>query len=107
MEKIIRGYIRNIDGIILLFDLSNKEDFDGLPFCMNIITDYYELEEFPVMLIGNKADLEKKISNEEIEEFMKKYKFIKYFEVSSHNLSSLEESINFMLDFIYEKENIS
>ena len=107
LEKIIRGYIRNIDGIILLFDLSKKEDFDGLPFCMNIITDYYELEEFPVMLIGNKADLEKKISNEEIEEFMKKYKFIKYFEVSSHNLSSLEESINFMLDFIYEKENIS
>ena len=61
---IIRHFLYSIDGVILLFDLSNKKDFEELPNCLEMITDYYELEEFPVLLIGNKSDLEKDIQKE-------------------------------------------
>ena len=77
--NLIHNYILNADGIILLFDLSDKKDFEDLPNCLRIITDYFELEEFPVLLVGNKADLEKKVKQEEIDEFLAKDNLIGYF----------------------------
>ena len=39
---LIRKFLYSADGVILLFDLSNKEDFDELPNCLEMITDYYD-----------------------------------------------------------------
>ena len=71
-----------------------------------MITNYFELEEFPVLIIGNKADKERNVKKEEIEEFLKNEKFIGYYEVSSKTLLNIEESIDFMIDNIYEKEKV-
>ena len=101
---LIRKFLYSADGVILLFDLSNKEDFDELPNCLEMITDYYDLEEFPVLLIGNKADLEIKVQKEEIDKLLKKNKFIGYFEVSCKYNSKVKESMNFIFDYIYEKD---
>ena len=105
-KGIIKRYIYIADGVILLFDLSKKEDFEQLPDCLSMITDYYELEEFPVLLVGNKADLEKEVEDEEIQQFAEKNKFIRYFQVSSKTYTNVEESINFMFEYIYEKDKI-
>ena len=43
-----------------------------MPNCLEMTTDYYELEEFPVLLIGNKADLEINVQKEEIDKFSKR-----------------------------------
>ena len=101
---LIRKFLYSADGVILLFDLSNKEDFDELPNCLEMITDYYELEEFPVLLIGNKSDLEKDIQKEEIDKFLDKNKFIGYFEVSCKYNYNIQDSMNFIFDYIYEKD---
>ena len=85
-DSIIQKYIPKSDGIILLFDISRHDDFEGLPHCIEMITDYLELEEFPVLLIGNKSDLEKNVQKEEIEQFIKNNYLIGYFEVSSQTL---------------------
>ena len=98
------NYIIKTDGIILLFDISNRNDFEKIPNCLEMITDYYELEDFPVLFIGNKADNEKAVKDEEIKEFLKKEKFIGYYEVSSKTFLNVDESFNFMLDYIYKKE---
>ena len=58
------------------------------------------------MLVGNKADLEKEVGDEDINQFVEKNKFIRYFEVSSKTLTNLDESINFMLEYIYEKDKV-
>ena len=72
-----RKYLSNSDAILLLFDLSRKEDFNELKKCLDMINDYYELEDFPVLLIGNKADLGKAVTDEEIKQFQEKEHFIK------------------------------
>jgi len=97
----IKRYLYSADGVILLFDLSDKNDFDELPYCVEFISDYYELEEFPVLLIGNKSDKEKNAKKEEIDKFLDKNKFIGYFEVSCKNNSNVQESMNFIFDYIY------
>ena len=103
---IVQNFIMRSDGVILLFDISDKRDFDDLPYCLRMITNYFELEEFPVLLIGNKVDLEKKVDQNDIERLLKTYNFINYFEVSSKTLLNVEESLNFIMNYICEKEKL-
>ena len=100
----VKAYIKNADAVILLFDLSEKEDFDNLPKLLNMITEIHELKDFPVLLIGNKSDLEIKVNKNEIEKFLDKENFIGYFEVSSKTNKNVDESVDFMVNYIYKKE---
>ena len=40
----IKNYLKDVDGVILMFDLSYKNDFDNLPNLLNMITEFHELE---------------------------------------------------------------
>ena len=51
--SIMTYHIKIADGIILLFDLSRKEEFDNLPNLLKMITEIHEMEDFPVLLVGN------------------------------------------------------
>ena len=66
-------YMRLIDGAILLFDLSSVNDIDELPFCLEIFENYFELEEFPILLVGTKADIEMEVHPGKISDLMEKY----------------------------------
>ena len=98
--------IKNADGVILMFDLSNKKDFDDLPRLLNMITEVHELENFPVLLIGNKSDLDIKVDENEIKKFLDKENFIGYFEVSCKEKKNVEESVDFMVNYIYKNKRI-
>ena len=102
-ESIVLSILRIADGVILLFDISEKNDFNNLPHCLNMIQKNFNLKKFPVLLIGNKADLEKNVDKEEIENFVKINNLIGYFEVSSKNFLNVDESFNFMFNYLYEK----
>ena len=88
----------------MLFDLSEKKDFDNLPELLNMITEFHELEKFPVLLIWNKSDKDIKVNEEEIEKFLGKENFIEYFEVSCKTGKNVKESVDFMINYMYEKE---
>ena len=103
-DRLNQNYLINADGVLLLFDLSSKDDFDGLPHCLDMITDFYELEDFPVLLIGNKSDLKKEVNEEEIKQFQINGNFIGYFEISCKNLRNVNESLDFLINYLYEKE---
>ena len=87
-----------------MFDLSKKKDFDELPQLLKLITEFHELKNFPVLLIGNKSDLDIKVDEYEIEKFLDKENFIGYFEVSCKNYKGVEESVDFMINYIYKKD---
>ena len=53
-----------------------------MPRLLDLITEFHELENFPVLLIGNKSDLDINVDKNEIEKFLVKENFIGYFEVS-------------------------
>ena len=100
----IKNKINKADGVILMFDLSKKKDFDELPQLLKLITEFHELKNFPVLLIGNKSDLDIKVDEYEIEKFLDKENFIGYFEVSCKNYKGVEESVDFMINYIYKKD---
>ena len=103
-DSLIPNYLKSADGVLLLFDISSRKDFEGLNHCLGLITDYFELDDFPVLLIANKIDLERVISTEEIEKFQKDNELIGFFEVSCKKMINVKESFDFLVDYIIKKE---
>ena len=53
-DSLIQLSLIKWDGVLLLFDISSRDDFNGLNYCLSLITYYLELEDFPVLLIAKK-----------------------------------------------------
>ena len=95
-------YIKNADGICLMFDASSKKDFENLNQCLDEVKNYLELDDIPILLIANKVDLinEKIVSKKEIDKFIKENKLVGYFEISCVNGYNVSESLDFIIDHV-------
>ena len=77
-----------------------------------LLDEYYELIEnaisdlsnFPILLIGTKADIknERKIKSEEAIEYAKRKNFIGYYEISLITGKNVFDSIDFLENCIYQ-----
>ena len=74
-----RSYYRNADGILLIFDINEKDTFNNVSAWISEVRDNIDIEEgknddIVIYLIGNKIDLfnEEKVKKEEIEELVHK-----------------------------------
>ena len=91
-KSISVNFIKNADGIILMYDITKQTTFDSISEWMVNIRKA-KAEEFPVVLVGNKCDLEEKreISKEEGEDLAKKYG-LPFYETSNKDNINIEES---------------
>ena len=101
-HSIIPSYIRNAHGIFLVFDLSQKSSFENLDYWMNFIKKEKEVNENNLIILGNKNDLDKirEVSEEDIENFIKKYGNFQKFEVSAKNKKKIDNAFNEMIKLI-------
>lgn len=79
-----------IHGYILVFALNSRSSFDLLPIIRDKILDSVGSDEIPMILVGNKLDLERKVTKEEGILLAKEFN-VPYIEVSA-KLSSGENS---------------
>lgn len=102
-RKIVSAYYRNCQGIVLMFDLTNKESFENLQMWINHIKensygdeDKYS-DDIPKILVGNKNDLkiQRSVSHEEAYDFSCDLN-IPYMETSVKN----NENINKVFELI-------
>ncbi|XP_031572102.1 receptor-like protein kinase At5g59670 [Actinia tenebrosa] len=56
------NYIRNSDGVLLVYDVSNKTTFDMLPYWLEMI-EWHAYENRKILLVGNKVDLREPTSD--------------------------------------------
>ena len=99
-----RMYYKQADGILLVFDITNKKTFEEL-------TNYY-LDEIrnnckinvPLILLGNKLDLEEKreVPSREALTFALKNKYL-YFETSCKNNINIIESFELLIEYCYKE----
>lgn len=90
-RTITRQYLKLKDVYLLFFDLNDEISFNSVSYWMQLIKDYSE-----IILVGNKSDLERKVSNNQIFFVTSKYN-IRYIEISiknNINLNSISEMIN-------------
>ena len=103
-KSIALTFIKKTDGIILMYDITLKSSFASIPFWMEQIKEN-KGENYPIILCGNKCDLEEKrvISKEEGKEIAKKFG-IAFFEISSQNEKNLKNVGNEIIKQILEKK---
>jgi len=129
-KSIPRTYYRNVDGVLLLFDINDKSGFENVKNWINdvnenIDTTEGEEKDVVIYLLGNKVDLtinddnnkeegkeeeEKKekerVAKEEIEKLVNELK-IKYYDISCKwNLNIDEVVARIILDCIKKKKGI-
>ena len=97
-KSLTKGFFRNAQGIIIVFDVTNKESFDNLQYWIqSILNNISDIGNIPVIIIGNKIDLpQREINKEDGENYAKKYNY-KYFETSAKSGENIEESIMFLV----------
>jgi len=87
-RTITSSYYRGAEGVIIVFDLNRQETFDHVAKWHEQIVRYSS-EDVPVIVVGNKSDLEKVVDEAAINAICKD-KFMHYYEASAANGNNVE-----------------
>ena len=103
-KSIAFNLIKGADGILLMYDISNKETFDAITGWIESIKEV-KGNDFPIELIGNKCDLIEKrvIQKEEGQKIADDNGFL-FFETSNKDKINIEESVIAIINTIINKK---
>ena len=100
-NSLTKNTFTNTDGILIVFDLTNKSSFNNIK---NWIEDvkYKSDPKIKKIIVGNKSDLKdkRKVSKEDIKSITEKYKYI---EVSALNGNNVEKAFDNLIKAIVGK----
>lgn len=88
---LLSAFLRKSDIIIIVFDISQRSSFDSLIDFKEYLS---EKKDAMFILVGNKCDLDREVSKEEIYEMASKYN-LNYFEISAKTNSGIDELFNY------------
>ena len=106
-KSLTKGFFRNAQGIMIVYDVTNSETFENLKYWINSIKTYMdsEIEKIPVIIIGNKIDAEEReIKYEEAELFCKDHNY-PYFETSAKTGKNINDTINFLVNEVINRNS--
>ena len=105
-RSLIPNYIKNSDGIFLIFDLTKKPTFDSLEKWLGLIKEQKEIDKNNLIILGNKLDLvsNREVTDEDIDLFKDKNNF-QILTISAKNKENIDECFEAMIDLIVENMN--
>ena len=105
-RSLTRSYFKNVDAVLFVFSMDDKDTFDVINYWMDSFKDNNGREDVPKYLVGNKNDLEKKVEQSLIDEFSKENKlpFISTSAKTNNNIDKLFEEIGIKLYIDYLKQ---
>ena len=101
-KDIVKNAIKNTQGIILIYSVTDPSSFEDCEGWMGRINDQQDLLTFPMFFVGNKIDLERAVNKEDAEAFAKKYN-MKYFEISAQTGEGVKEVIDEFIVEVYKR----
>nr|XP_033810367.1 ras-related protein Rab-39B-like [Geotrypetes seraphini] len=101
-RSMTRSFYRNIIGILLVFDKTNRKSFRHVENWYNEVYEYVFSSKVVFMLVGHKSDLEAEsvVSRAEAEA-MAASLGMAYFETSAQNNSNVDAAFEFLMQRIY------
>ena len=102
-NAISSNFIKNAEGILLMYDITNKNSFNKISSWMSNIKEN-QSENVPIILIGNKCDLEEKrqVSLEEGKKLAEEYN-LNFMETSNLSGINVEEAVLTIINQIIDK----
>lgn len=104
-KALTKNFYRNSDGVIIVYDVTNKSTFEKVQEWVQSIGEYTDSEKnIQKVLVGNKIDLPRQVTTEEGQKLADMYS-IPFFEASAKDNIGIED---FMKKIIGEVlENLS
>ena len=97
-------YVKNINAVLFVFDLSNKNTFNNIKQWIQFFKDNTSDINVPKYLIGNKKDLEKEVDEDMIELFLDENKGFIYKETSAkESYIEINDLFQEIAENLYEK----
>ena len=106
-RSLIPSYIRGASMIFLIYDLNHHESFEAINNWLGFVNQYTNKQQVKLVLVGNKKDLERKVTVDEGKNFAKKEGMI-FFETSAKTGEGVIEMFfaSFaLIDFFNDKRN--
>ena len=103
-KSIATSYIKNCNGIFLIYSINDRKSFENIEIWLNEVEEKKRYNyNVPLVLIGNKIDLENErvVSKEEGEKLAQKYD-IKFFECSAKSNINVSEAFQYLIDSCVE-----
>lgn len=91
-RSITKSFYRNSHGVLVVFDLSDRESFESVPTWINSVLQSCE-SPINIILVGNKCDLDHAVSKKEAEDLASSFN-IKYIETSAKNNLNVDEAFS-------------
>ena len=108
-KSITQNYFRDADGLLFIFDVTNKESFDSLSEWIEI-SNNSNSKKYKKILIGNKIDLrDQRIIDEEndIKPFEKTYDIDRFLEVSAKTGENITKIFDDIAELFNEEDETS
>ena len=103
-KSLSQSYYQKVDGIIFVFDVTNRESFEGIKYWLKDALSYNK--EIVYVIVGNKIDLKNIIVvNKNDVKGQKIFKDIKYFETSAKENTNVEKPFEELANLILQKLN--
>jgi small GTP-binding protein len=107
-RALTRSFLIKAQGILALYDITNHTSFDNLQSWLTLIKEECYVD-IPVIIVGNKMDLEEKriVDKEEASEYAKKQN-VEFIETSSKTGENVEKTLYMITEKVLQKiENSS
>ena len=94
-KALTRCFFQKAQGVIIVFDVTNQKTFSDLQYWIESMNShlYDDIDSIPVIIIGNKIDLPKRIVTKEIAEQYAKEKNYNYYETSAKTGDGIDVAI--------------
>ena len=100
-RSITNAYYRGAEGILIVFDLTQKESFENIENWINEVT-VYTGKDVIMICLGNKSDLKKGIDKNLIDVFQKKTG-LEIINVSAKTGDGVEEAFKHIIELLIKK----
>ena len=106
-NALTKSYFKNVDGVLFIFDFHNLESFENIEKWIKLFEENNNGKGIPKYLIGNKCDLEKKVEQKLIDDFIAKYdyKFEECSALNNQNIDSIFTNISETIFINYLSRN--
>ena len=103
-QNIAKNYYKGANGVLLVYDISNRKSFERVGFWLKELKENNKLDDLYLYLVGNKKDLEEKrmISTDEGKKFAEDNN-IHFIEVSAKTGEGVREVFNNVLNGALDK----
>ena len=106
-QSLTKGFFRNAQGIMVVFDVTNSETYEDLKYWTQSIKTHMgsDIDKISVIIIGNKIDSnEREVRKEDAEVYCQELGY-PYFETSAKTGENVDETIKYLVKQVLKKRS--